>query len=69
MEQFIKCISQMNKVRYDYVIKEIEDKKIPCAFFSSAPVESALDFIKNLTTLNININVQQLITVNTPPRF
>lgn len=64
LKKFMECIRKMYTENYSSVLNQIIGKKIPCAYFSSAPVEDAL---KVVVDLKKNFNVGHLITITPPP--
>ena len=68
MENFIKLIENIHKERFDVVMNKIVAEKIPVAFLSVAPLEQAVELVKNLRKQNLNIT--NLITLsNLPPQI
>ena len=65
MERFIELIEQIHKERFDAVINKIVAEKIPVAFLSIAPLENAVEIVKNLRAQNLN--VATLIASQAPP--
>lgn len=65
MEKFIELIEQIHKERFDAVMNKIVAEKIPVAFFSIAPLENAVEVVKNLREQNLN--VATLISSQAPP--
>ena len=55
MEKFIELIEQIHKERFDAVINKIVAEKIPVAFLSIAPLENAVEIVKNLRAQNLNV--------------
>ena len=55
MERFIELIEQIHKERFDAVINKIVAEKIPVAFLSIAPLENAVEVVKNLRAQNLNV--------------
>ena len=65
MESFIKLIENIHKEQFDVVMNKIVSEKIPTAFLSLAPFESAVEFVKNLRKQNLNVT--HLIISQAPP--
>ena len=65
MENFIKLIENIHKERFDVVMNKIVAEKIPVAFLSVAPLEQAVELVKNLRKQNLNIT--NLITLSQAP--
>ncbi len=65
MKKFIELVKRMHQERYSVTINKILAEKIPVTFLTIAPVESALETIKNLRGQGLTIDC--LITASNPP--
>ena len=66
MKKFVELIERAHKERFSVVMNKIVAEKIPVAFLSIAPIEQAIEIVKNLRKQQLNI--KELVTVN-PPHF
>ncbi len=65
MKKFLELIQRMHRERYSVVINRLVAEKIPVAFLSVAPLENAVDTVKDLRAQGLNITT--LVTISTPP--
>ena len=64
LKNFVKCIRKMYTENYSSVINQLISKKIPCAYFSSTPVDTALKVVMDFKK---NFNIGHLVTIIPPP--
>ncbi|MBQ7630004.1 MAG: hypothetical protein IJS81_07300 [Selenomonadaceae bacterium] len=65
MEKFVELIQRVHKERFSVVRNKILAEKIPVAFLSLAPIETALDKVNRF--IKDGINITDLITGGSPP--
>lgn len=65
MKKFVELIRRVHQERFSVVMNRIVAEKIPVAFLSIAPIEQAIELVKNLRAQNLNIDT--LITTPPPP--
>ena len=65
MKKFVELIQRIHQERFPVVMNKIVAEKIPVAFLSIAPIEQAIEIVKNLREQQLNI--KELVTVNPPP--
>ena len=65
MKKFVELIKRVHQERFSVVMNRIVAEKIPVAFLSIAPIEQAIELVKNLRAQNLNID--NLITITPPP--
>ena len=65
MKKFIELIRRIHQERFSVVMNKIVAEKIPVTFLSVAPLEQAVDIVKNLRKQNLNVT--NLITSQAPP--
>ena len=66
MKNFVKLIQQVHEERFSVVMDKITALKIPVAFLSTAPIDQAVDLVKNLRNQGMNIT-NLLVNDTTPP--
>lgn len=65
MKKFVELIQRVHNERFAVVMNKIVAEKIPVAFLSLAPIDAAVDMVKNLRGQGLNIS--KLITLQPPP--
>lgn len=66
MKKFVELIQRVHNERFSVVMNKIAAEKIPVAFLSLTPIDTAVEIVKNLRERNLNIS--KLVTVDpTPP--
>ena len=65
MKKFVELIQRVHNERFSVVMNKIAAEKIPVAFLSLAPIDAAVEIVKNLRGQGLNIS--KLITLQPPP--
>ena len=69
MQKFIELIQRIHQERFSVVMNKIVGEKIPVAFLSVAPLEQAVEFVKNLRKQNLNITNLIALSQAPPPGY
>ena len=69
MEKFVELIQRVHQERFSVVMNKIVAEKIPVAFLSLAPIETAVQLVNNLRAQGANVTTLITMENPTPPPF